>query len=869
MDTKWLRFGIPVALWLWAGPVQATDLYSEGGFRFDVQDGLSGSWTASGVVSDGSRNAYDSCYYLNVNGRNYDGSAGGSAVLDGRTIRFPEVRTDDGLILARQAHVPETGGDYIRYFDTIKNTTTATISVNVEIKGNLGSDSTTTVWGSYSGDTTVDASDYWFGTDDVPYSATSAGDPTLAHVFYGDGASVVPTSLSLVSYGSGDDLLCTYVVDIEPDQVVAFVTFGIQGNDEASVLSQVEEIVANFGLFVTDLSSEELGQVVNWSADADGDGFMRGNGPGEDCDDDNDQVYPGAEEVCDGHDNDCNGEMDEGFERSSYYPDGDGDGFGSTDDVVLACEAPPGYVTRPGDCDDYAPDVHPGCTEYCDSIDNDCDGEVDEDIVDRTYYVDSDQDGYGTGGGVTSCVAMPGWSVTGGDCDDSCPTCYPGAEEVCDGLDNNCNNRTDEGLESTIYYRDSDGDGHGLARTEREDCVARPGWVTSNDDCDDRCVTCYPGAEEVCDSLDNDCDGAVDEELLYRPYFQDDDGDGYGVPGTGREDCVARPGWANRGEDCNDSCATCFPGAEEICDGLDNDCNGEADETLSFVTYYRDSDGDGFGVDASATTTCREMPSWALQGGDCDDRCATCYPGADEVCDGVDNNCDGAADEGLVFSVWADEDGDGYGNRPSHWLVCEATEGYVTNADDCHDANAEVHPGREEVCDGYDNDCNGEVDEGVTSLWYADTDNDGFGSDETRQACEQLPGWVAESGDCDDRDPLAYPGAEEVVGDERDNNCDGNVDELPEEPGEEDGGSVDLPDAGEPDKETDAGGADAGPDGDPVEAPDAGPASDGAGKGLGTGGISPTVGCDCQLAVPAASGTSWASRLTQLLLGSF
>ena len=143
---------------------------------------------------------------------------------------------------------------------------------------------------------------------------------------------------------------------------------------------------------------------------------------------------------------------------------------------------------------------------------------------------------------------------------------------------------------------------------------------------------------------------------------------------------------------------------------------------------------------------------------DCDDSDPTIHPGAEEVCDGIDQDCDGEVDEGTQIALFEDADGDGFGGGGEPVLVCEAGEGLSLEDTDCDDGDTSVHPGAEETCDGIDEDCDGDVDEEAVDAvsWYADADEDGSGSDvEVVVACEAPQGMVAEAGDCDDADPEA------------------------------------------------------------------------------------------------------------------
>jgi hypothetical protein len=562
------------------------------------------------------------------------------------------------------------------------------------------------------------------------------------------------------------------------------------------------------------------------------DGFLICEG---DCNDNDDLTFPGASEQCDGADNDCDGQIDEGLST-----DVDGDGHSA-----------PGSCALPNqDCDDADPGRFPANPEVCDGVDNDCANGVDDGLS-----VDADGDGHYLAG---SCLGPAD------DCDDSDATAYPGNPELCDGLDNDCDGSVDEGLST-----DADGDGHflpgsclgpaddcddvnptvspsapelcdaldndcdgapddGLSADADGDGFWAPGsCLTPANDCDDLDAAVWPGAPELCDGVDNDCDGGVDEGLS-----TDADGDGHYQPGS----C------AGPADDCDDGAPTRHPGAPELCDQADNDCDGTVDEGLSV-----DADGDGFYAPGSC----------AGPATDCDDssaNAASVYPGAPELCDRVDNNCDGA-----IPPVEADSDGDGFSpcegdcddtvasaypggqEIPYNGVDDDCMGGDLSDVDgdgfdggpggsDCHDQRADVHPGASEGpgCDGIDGDCDGLVDDGLPCT---DDDCDGFSEDQgdcndgvpqvhpgMPESCDGIDnncdglvddrtpcvdddgdGFSEDQGDCNDGDPAAYPAAVEVC-DGVDNDCDGAVDEdTPCHDGDGDGFSQDAGDCDDAD----------------------------------------------------------------------
>ena len=247
------------------------------------------------------------------------------------------------------------------------------------------------------------------------------------------------------------------------------------------------------------------------------------------------------------------------------------------------------------------------------------------------------------------------------------------------------------------------------------------GWTEAQGDCDDSDDDVYPGAEELVDGLDNDCNDLIDDGT----YVYDDDGDGY----------------SEKEGDCDDTVDFSYPGAPEIEDGADNDCDGVIDEG----TDAYDDDGDGY----------------SENDGDCDDSDDDAAPGLTEICDFVDNDCDGFIDEENAVGCsdyYADADGDSYGYGSAHCL-CEASAAYsVGNSNDCYDYNSAANPTTTawyttDRGDGsYDYNCSGVEDKEDTTIggcvwdlgWDSFCNEDPAGWDGSAPSCGDSKDWIAD-----------------------------------------------------------------------------------------------------------------------------
>lgn len=533
----------------------------------------------------------------------------------------------------------------------------------------------------------------------------------------------------------------------------------------------IDDALETTRVWYRDADGDEFGNVLEVvTACAQPVGYVSVSG---DCNDADFAIRPGADEVCDGVDNDCDSRVDvDPVRGTTYFRDMDDDGFGA--ESAIYCSPPDGWVAEGDDCDDSSADVSPDQTEVCNLIDDNCDGVIDEALATdaRIWFRDDDADRFGDPGTATpSCVSPgPTWTLEAGDCSPADATEFPGALERCDGRDNDCDGTVDNGAE-TLVYPDADGDRVGALAGAITVCPIPAGYVVVTGDCNDTDATVAPGVPEVCDGRDQDCDAEVDEGVL-TVFFADADGDGFGDTSTPVLACSVQPGFVATGGDCDDTNRDVRPGRDEACNVLDDDCDGLVDEDAG-PTWYVDADSDGQGDAAGSVRACSAPAGTVENAFDCDDRNGDRYVGNVEVCDLFDNDCDDLIDEGTTLAAFVDDDRDGFGDPGRAVTVCAIGDGFSAVGTDCNDTSRAISPAGTEVCDDLDNDCNGLVDDGVGPLFYADMDGDDYGSTESVQACRAPVGFASATGDCDDFDANAYPGALEIVGDGVDQSCDG------------------------------------------------------------------------------------------------
>ncbi len=361
-----------------------------------------------------------------------------------------------------------------------------------------------------------------------------------------------------------------------------------------------------------------------------------------------------------------------------------------------------------------------------------------------------------------------------------CKAQEPGTEK-CDGVDNDCDGVTDpEGAEGCAnYYRDADGDAYGVTADFRCLCgTSPPHTALQGGDCDDQEPEVNPAAKEVCNGRDDDCDGGVDEEGAQgcQDYFRDEDQDGYGLGGDKK--CLCSPVFpytATKIGDCDDGDASVHPGVPDICNGRDDDCDGVKDPagSLGCADHFYDHDADGVGVADNKKCLCGPEGKYAAsKPGDCDDLDPGVYPGAVEKCNARDDDCDGQTDEDFPQKGQPCDGSDG-DQCAEGTFVCNATGTGL----DCTD----LTDTRSEVCNNADDDCDGQTDE---DLYQPCSSPCGVGTEvciagQWKNCSAMQPKWCTNYQNCglESMCVTACPASPPESCNNKDDDCDGATDE--------------------------------------------------------------------------------------------
>ncbi len=398
-------------------------------------------------------------------------------------------------------------------------------------------------------------------------------------------------------------------------------------------------------------------------------------------------VPTGAEICGNGLDDDCDGTFDNGF---VYGPEGlrvgeACDGVGECGPGMVLCH-PDGEGTL---CStDPGGPAHVAGVERCDGLDNNCDGVVDDGLDWNGLAVGAAcLEGTGCGAGTVVCGAG-GAPV--------CDTLASATDEVCNGVDDDCDGETDEGLAWNGRPVGDDCAGEGACGVGVVECFNGVPVCSVNPD-----GSGFAGSDELCDGLDNDCDGLIDEG-----FFPDDAELGAacvapGACGAGRYLCAdEETGVCSTAPGQPDS-----PASPEVCNGLDDDCDGLVDDDL-FA-----EDGTPVGQVCAGRGRCPDGVYQCGEGGAI--LCSTLPPSPlapvdVETCNGIDDDCDGLTDDGLDWQgILVGQPCDPPGECGIGTVICGADGRAI-----CDTAPGGPGAGSSpEICDAADNDCDGEVDE--------------------------------------------------------------------------------------------------------------------------------------------------------------
>lgn len=433
-----------------------------------------------------------------------------------------------------------------------------------------------------------------------------------------------------------DGLYCTGVERCAPGDAAADASGCVAGSAPCAASEICEE---DAEMCREDVCSDG----PSMDGDADGDGDPRPSCGGTDCDDADPRRYGTAQEVCDaeGVDEDCDATTI--HDETARDGDRDGDGF-----IDVACFnlRDSGGENRGTDCDDGRATINTSGVEACDGRDNDCDTRIDEGVL-ETFYRDVDGDNYGDPSmTMMECTAPTGWVLQGSDCDDRNGAVHPGAADECNGIDDDCSGTVDDPPTGCMCTDGAERDcgppmalaGVGICRRSSQRCVSGR-WPT---ECPGAVYPRQMGGApyDPCGNGDEDCDGTTDEDGRL-PYYRDADRDGYGDPTMRMDFCPGDEGssYVDNDQDCDDGDAAIHPMATEICDMVDNDCRGGVDDVpggCGCSLGDTQACGTDVGRCSRGSQTCTAAGTWGP--------CSGTGPRV-ETCDGGDDDCDARTDE--------------------------------------------------------------------------------------------------------------------------------------------------------------------------------------------------------------------------------